>query len=40
MTVYEGKFPPVGAGKIAVVVSKYNKPITERLWECARPIST
>ncbi|MBQ3389338.1 MAG: 6,7-dimethyl-8-ribityllumazine synthase [Thermoguttaceae bacterium] len=31
MTVYEGKYPPVGAGKIAVVVSKYNKPITERL---------
>ena len=35
MTVYEGKFPPMGTGKIAVVVSKYNKTITERLLEGA-----
>ena len=35
MTVYEGKYPPVGTGKIAVVVSKYNKPITERLLDGA-----
>ena len=35
MTVYEGKYPPVGTGKIAVVVAKYNKTITERLLEGA-----
>ncbi len=35
MTVYEGKYPPMGAGRIAIVVSKYNKPITERLLEGA-----
>ena len=35
MTVYEGKYPPMGTGKIAVVVSKYNKTITERLLEGA-----
>ena len=35
MTVYEGKYPPRGAGKIAVIVSKYNKTITERLLEGA-----
>ena len=27
MTVYEGKYPPMGTGKIAVVVAKYNKTI-------------
>ncbi|MGI5832124.1 MAG: 6,7-dimethyl-8-ribityllumazine synthase [Thermoguttaceae bacterium] len=35
MTVYEGKYPPTGTGKIAIVVSKYNKPITERLLDGA-----
>lgn len=35
MKVYEGKYPPQGTGKIAVIVAKYNKTITQRLLDGA-----
>lgn len=35
MKIYEGKFPPEGTGKVAIVVAKYNKTITDRLLDGA-----
>ncbi len=35
MKVYEGKVAPPGEGKIAIVVAKYNKTVTEKLLEGA-----